>query len=175
MDPKNWTPESNDIGSAGHELREEKGENEETMEEKEEKEEQGQEKEKRKEPQKKVPLKPGATIKEKALALFATNYFLFKQERKTSWGQKMQFIRENTGNKIGRTFVRVGETKKQLTGKEKSWMRRKGVEYLGKNKEKRTSEEKKWTEEEIKELFEKKALTYSVATNRGFPRGVGPP
>ena len=94
MDPKNWTPESNDIGSAGHELREEKEENEETMEEKEEKEEQGQEKEERKEPQKKVPLKPGTTIKEKTLALFAANYFFYKQGRKTTWGQKMQLIKE---------------------------------------------------------------------------------
>ena len=94
MDPKNWTPESNDIGSAGQELREEKRENEETMEEKEEIEEQGKEKEERKEPQKKVPLKPGATIKEKALALFAANYLLYKQGRRTTWGQKMQLIKE---------------------------------------------------------------------------------
>ena len=68
MDPKNWTQESNEIGSAGQELREEKGEKKQ-KEEKEEKEEQGQEKEKRKEPQKKVPLKPGATNKEKTQAL----------------------------------------------------------------------------------------------------------
>ena len=34
-------------------------------------------------------------------------------------------------------------------------MRRKVIEYLGKNKEKKTREEKKWTEEEIKEIFKK--------------------
>ena len=68
------------------------------MEEKEEKEEQGQEKEERKEPQKKVALKQGATNKEKALALFAANYFLYKQGRRTTWGQKMQLIRENGNN-----------------------------------------------------------------------------
>ena len=54
-----------------------------------------------------------------------------------------------------RTFQRVAETMKQLTGKEKSWMRRKVIEYLGKNKEKKRREEKKLTEEEIKELFKK--------------------
>ena len=58
------------------------------MEEKEEKEEQGQEKEKRKEPQKKVPLKPGATNKEKAQALFGANNFLFKRGKRTTRGQK---------------------------------------------------------------------------------------
>ena len=68
-------------------MREEKGEKKQ-KEEKEEKEEQGQEKEKRKEPQKKVPLKPGATNKEKALSLFAANYLLYKQGRRTTWGQK---------------------------------------------------------------------------------------
>ena len=151
---KNWIPKSNEIGSAGHELREEKEEKKQ-MEEKEEKEEQGQEKE-RKEPQKKVPLKPGATIKEKALALFAANYLLYKQGRRTTWGQKMQLIKEKTGIMIGRrTFQRVAETMKQLITKEKSWMRRKVVEYLGKNKEKKTREEKKWREEEIKEHFKK--------------------
>ena len=74
-------------------------------------------------------MKQEATIKEKALSLFGVNYFLSKQERKTTRGQKTQLIKERTGNKIGkRTFQRVAETMKQLTEKEKSWMRRKGVE-----------------------------------------------